>query len=154
MINSKYFGIKTPKQPSKFLGSHGHPRKSQKFHKFGPMFWDRSNGPSRPQTNRNISKTFKMEIKPAYGENPTSRSLKKLPIPESTCSRLRVERFSFSPRRPPTIGSLVFLERSPLSLLSSPRMEATASPPNDPHGFSFGLMEEKKNYSLFCHLVT
>ena len=28
----------------------------RKFPQFGPMFWDRSNGPSRPQTNRNIKK--------------------------------------------------------------------------------------------------
>ena len=29
---------------------------SKKFQQFGPKFWDRSNGPSRPQTNRNIKK--------------------------------------------------------------------------------------------------
>ena len=29
---------------------------SKKFQQFGPKFWDRSNGPARPQTNRNIEK--------------------------------------------------------------------------------------------------
>ena len=36
---------------------------SRKFQQFGLMFWDRSNGPSRPQTNRNMEKPLKMGIK-------------------------------------------------------------------------------------------
>ena len=35
----------------------------KKFQQFGPKFWDRSNGPSTPQTNRNIEKPLKMGIK-------------------------------------------------------------------------------------------
>ena len=36
----------------------------QKFQQFGPMFWDQSNGPSRPQTSRNIDNVLKERIKP------------------------------------------------------------------------------------------
>ena len=55
-LNHKFFRIKTPKRPSKFLQSRPLKKISKKFQQFGPMFWDRSNGPSRPQTNRNIEK--------------------------------------------------------------------------------------------------
>ena len=35
---------------------------SKKFQQFGPKFWDRLNGPSRPQTNTSIYKTLKSKI--------------------------------------------------------------------------------------------
>ena len=78
-----------------------------RFQGFGPI-----KRPLMVSIDSNIRKVLKMGIKPKYGENPTSRSLKKLPIPESTRSLPRVERFSFSPRRPPTVEFCVFLERS------------------------------------------
>ena len=112
VLNHKFLELKHPNSPLNVRAVTAIQENPKNFHKFGPMFWDRSNGPSRPQTNRNISKTFKMGIKPKQGENPTSRSLKKLPIPESTRSLSRVEHFSFLPRRPPTVGSSAFIERS------------------------------------------
>ena len=38
------------------------------FQQFGPKFWDRSNGHSRPQINPNIYKTLKQEVN-QVGEN-------------------------------------------------------------------------------------
>ena len=85
------------------------------FHNFshsGPKFWDRSNGRSRPQTNRNIHKTLKQSI--------TSSRMRPLPHGicrnslklEHTCRPHCVERLSFLSRRIPTVGSPVILERS------------------------------------------
>ena len=39
------------------------------FQQFGPKFWDRSNGHSRPQINPSINKTFKQGVN-QVGENP------------------------------------------------------------------------------------
>ena len=38
------------------------PNGLQKFQQFGFKFWDRSNGPSRPQTNTIINKTLKQSV--------------------------------------------------------------------------------------------
>ena len=40
--------------PNQFLDFTDCPKCLKNFSQFGPMFWDRSNGPSRPQTNRNM----------------------------------------------------------------------------------------------------
>ena len=37
------------------------PKSLQNFQQFGPKIWDRSNGPSRPQTNSNITKHLNQE---------------------------------------------------------------------------------------------
>ena len=84
----------------------------QKFYQFGPKFWDQSSGPSRPHSTETL-------VKHLNGSKNSSREkilplgvCQKLTNPGSTRSLLRVERFSVSPRRPPTVGSCVFLEIS------------------------------------------
>ena len=93
---------------------HGQSRTAQfGFHNFshsGPKFWDRSNGRSRPQTNRNIHKTLKQSVtssrmKPLH-HGIFRNSLK--PMRRPYC----VERLSFLSRRNPTVESPVILERS------------------------------------------
>ena len=77
----------------------------QKLQQFGSKIWDRSNGCSRPQTNRNIHKTLKQSV--------TSSRMKPLPHgvcrnslkPEPTRRPHYVERLSFLLRRNPTVGS-------------------------------------------------
>ena len=101
-----------PNSPLIFWAATANQRIPKKFQQFGPKFWDRSNGPSRPQINRNMEKPLKMGIKHKQGETPTSKSLKKLPNPGSTRCPRRVERLPFLLRRPPTVGFAVFLERS------------------------------------------
>ena len=78
----------------------------------GSKIWDRSNGRSRPQTNRNINKTLKQSV--------TSSRIKPLPHGfcrnslklKPMCRPRRVEQSSFLSRRIPTVGSPVILEIS------------------------------------------
>ena len=63
ILNAKFQELKT-QTAHKFSGQSQPLEKiSRKFQQFGPMFWDRSNGPSRPQTNQNMEKPLKMGIK-------------------------------------------------------------------------------------------
>ena len=89
----------------------------QKLQQLCSKIWDRSNGRSIPQTNRNIHKTLKQSV--------TSSRMK--PRPHGVCRNSlnpvptrcphRVKRLSFLLRRNPTVGSLGNLERmSTLSL--------------------------------------
>ena len=88
----------------------------QKFYQFGPKFWDRSNGPSRPHSIETLVKHLNESKNSSREKILPFGVCQKLTNLESTRSLLRVERFSFSPRRPPTVGSCVFLERNALSL--------------------------------------
>ena len=58
------------------------------------------------------SKSTKNGNKTQVGRESYLSKFEELPNPESTRSLSRVERFSFSPRRPPTVGSPGILERS------------------------------------------
>ena len=51
-----------PNSPLIFWAVTANQRIPKKFQQFGPKFWDRSNGPSRPQTNRNMEKPLKIGI--------------------------------------------------------------------------------------------
>ena len=78
----------------------------------GFKIWDRSNGRSRPQTNRNINKTLKQSV--------NSSRIKPLPHgfcrnslkPKPTRRPCLVEQPSFLSRRIPTVRSPVIVERS------------------------------------------
>ena len=104
-----------PNSPYVGLCKNGQQRKSQNFQQSGPMFWDRSNGPSRPQTNRNMEKHLNGS-KTQVGRKSYLKEFEETPDPESMRSLTRVEPFSFSPRSLPTVGSCANLERSALSL--------------------------------------
>ena len=87
------------------------PKRIQQFSHFGSKIWNRSNGRSRPQTNRNINKALKQSVtsgrmKPL--SHGVCRNFKK-PIP-TRCPR-RVERLSFLLRRNLTVGLAGILER-------------------------------------------
>ena len=82
------------------------------FYQFGPKVWDCSDGPSRPHSTQTSTKHLKWEYNSSMEKILPLGVCQKLTNPESTRSLLCVERFSFSPRRPPTVGSCVFLERS------------------------------------------
>ena len=70
----------THNSPLQFLEVHGCPKILKQFHNFGPKFWDRSNGPSRPQTNRNMEKHLK-------NGNNTSR---EKPLPLGVCQNSQI----------------------------------------------------------------
>ena len=84
----------------------------QKLQQFGSKIWDRSNGRSSPQTNRNIHKTLKQSVtssrmKPLL-HGVCQNSLKSEPTRRPRC----VEQPSFLSQRIPTVESPVNLERS------------------------------------------
>ena len=81
------------------------PNGFQKFSHFGPKFWVRSNGRSRPQTNPIINKTLKQSvtssrIKPLH-HGVCQNSKKSVP----TCYPRCIERLCFLARRNPTVRS-------------------------------------------------
>ena len=88
------------------------PNELLKFSHFGPKFWDRSNGRSRPQTNSIINKTLKQSV----------NSSRIKPLPHGVCRNSlklvptrcphRIEQLSFLLRRNPTVRSPGILERS------------------------------------------
>ena len=83
----------------------------QKLQQFGSKIWDRSNGRSRPQTNRNIHKTLKQSVtssrmKPLH-HGVCRNSLK----PEPTRRPRRIEHLSFLLIRISTVGLARNLER-------------------------------------------
>ena len=83
-----------------------------KFQHFGSNIWDRSNGRSRPQTNRNIHKTLKKSVTSSRMKSlphgVCRNSLKSEPTRRPHC----VERLSFLFRRNPTVRSPRILERN------------------------------------------
>ena len=112
----------------------------QKLQQFGSKIWDRSNGRSRPQTNRNINKALKSRV--------TSSRMKLLPHgvcrnslkPEPTRRSHCVERLSFLSRRIQTIGSPVILDISrTLSLSLKHNLKAHCISPLSLHVLFFYL---------------
>ena len=79
-----------PNSPLIFWAVTANQRIPKKFQQFGPKFWDQSNGPSRPQTNRNMEKPLKMGIN-------TSRE-KLLPLGVVKNSQTRGPRIACSHR--------------------------------------------------------
>ena len=127
-----------------------------KIQHLGSKLWNRSNGPSRPHSTQTFTKFLKEGIKPSR-EKPLHLGVcLKLTNLVPTHRPLRVEQFSFLSRRPPTVGSRIFLKRSQrLSLWNhhfrfSP---ATASPSLH---FTFWPLNlwEMSTVAPFCLLVT
>ena len=90
------------------------PNELLKFPHFGPKFWDRSNGRSRPQTNSIIKKTLKQSV--------ISSRIK--PLPHGVC------RNSLKPvptRSPCYVEPLCFLARRNLTVLSPRILERSHS---------------------------
>ena len=83
-----------------------------KFQHFGSKIWDRSNGRSRPQPNRNINKALKSRVKQTRIKLLSHGVCQNSSKPEPTRRPRCVERLSFLLRRIPTVGSPVILERS------------------------------------------
>ena len=125
----------------------------QKLYQFGPKFWDRSDGPSRPHSTQTFVKHLK-------GSKNSSRE-KILPLgvcqnfsnPGSTRSLLCVERFPFLLRRNPTVRLPGILERWKTFSLLNPILLSTASP-SPTFTFLAWLNGEDESCSLFRLLVT
>ena len=105
------------------------------------------------------SKSTKNGNKTQVGRESYLKEFEELPIPESTRSLSRVERFSFSPRRPPTVGSPGILERSQRLSLEKPPfpfLQSYCIPFSCDSCFCLCSFKEKKHYLLiwlFPHLT-
>ena len=87
------------------------PNELLKCSHFGPKFWDRSNGRSRPQTNRIINKALKQSVTSSRTKplphGVCRNSLNPVPTRNHRCIKL----LCFLARRIPTIRSRGILER-------------------------------------------
>ena len=90
----------------------GLPKTVPNFHHFGPKFWDRPNGHSRPHTTQTINKALKPKNKPSR-RRPLSLGVVETPKkPVPTRSPCRGKQLYFLSRRKPTVRSPGNLERS------------------------------------------
>ena len=89
-----------------------YPNGLQKFQQFGPKFWDRSNGRSRPQTNSIIHKTLKQSVTSSRIKILPHRLCRNSKKPVPTRRPRCVEQLSFLLQRNPTIGLAGILKRS------------------------------------------